>query len=101
MGMFDLFSFDKYPKGLIFTTLGEDIFINCKENNEVNGKLQAFDSHLNVLLGDVKQKTKSIKLCQKNFKVTSKDVFNTYSFLFIRGDTISFIRSHSTVSIED
>jgi len=43
------------PLDLIRLSIDERIFVKCKGDRELRGKLHAFDQHLNMVLGDVEE----------------------------------------------
>merc|ERR1712025_394662 len=91
MGMLDSFSLDNYPRVFVHSKIGEYVFIKCKGNREICGNLHAFDSHLNILVGNVRETIKSIVLDKKNLNEKSDNRYKTYPFLFIRGDRVTFL----------
>lgn len=47
--MADTYSIDE-PSDLIANCMNEEIYIKCRNNTELKGKLIAFDNHLNMIL---------------------------------------------------
>lgn len=43
------------PLDLIRLSIDERIFVKCKGDRELRGKLHAFDQHLNLILGEVEE----------------------------------------------
>ena len=43
------------PLDLIRLSIDERIFVKCRGDRELRGKLHAFDQHLNLVLGDVEE----------------------------------------------
>ena len=43
------------PLDLIRLSIDERIFVKCRGERELRGKLHAFDQHLNLVLGDVEE----------------------------------------------
>ena len=43
------------PLDLIRLSIDENIFVKCRGDRELRGKLHAFDQHLNLILGDVEE----------------------------------------------
>jgi hypothetical protein len=43
------------PLDLIRLSIDERIFVKCRGERELRGKLHAFDQHLNMVLGDVEE----------------------------------------------
>lgn len=66
--MADTFSIDE-PIDLLNNSINEELFIKCRNNIELKGKLIAFDTHLNMMLSDVEEITsiKEVKLHNNKF----------------------------------
>jgi len=47
------------PLDLIRLSIDEKVFVKCKNDRELRGKLHAFDQHLNLVLGDVEESVTS------------------------------------------
>eukprot|EP01040_Poterioochromonas_malhamensis_P009939 gene9939-10797_t len=43
------------PLDLIRLSIDERIYVKCKGDRELRGKLHAFDQHLNMILGEVEE----------------------------------------------
>jgi U6 snRNA-associated Sm-like protein LSm3 len=43
------------PLDLIRLSLDERIYVKCRGDRELRGKLHAYDQHLNMVLGDVEE----------------------------------------------
>eukprot|EP00981_Chlorochromonas_danica_P008937 scaffold2352_cov153-Ochromonas_danica.AAC.18 len=43
------------PLDLIRLSIDERIYVKCKGDRELRGKLHAFDQHLNMVLGEVEE----------------------------------------------
>lgn len=43
------------PLDLIRLSIDERIFVKCKGDRELRGKLHAFDQHLNMVIGEVEE----------------------------------------------
>ena len=43
------------PLDLIKLSIDERIYVKCRGDRELRGKLQAFDQHLNMILSDVEE----------------------------------------------
>lgn len=67
------------PFDIMRACLEEKIYILLKEGKEMEGVLQAFDTHTNIFLENVTEKN----------KVTSKIRF--FDLLFVRGDSIVLV----------
>ena len=43
------------PFDLIRLSIDERVFVKCRGNRQLRGKLHAYDQHLNMVLGDVEE----------------------------------------------
>jgi len=72
----------KQPLDLIELSIDERVFVKCRGNRELRGKLHAFDQHLNMVLGDVEE-------------VVTEDEGNqrkrNMEMLFVRGDGVILV----------
>ncbi|MES1918842.1 hypothetical protein MHBO_000740 [Bonamia ostreae] len=79
------------PFELILMSLDEVIYVKCRNDVELKGKLHSYDEHLNIILEDVVE-TKA----KKEFDVSvgeailRKDI-RRMDMLFVRGDAVMMI----------
>ena len=66
------------PIDLVKQCLGKEIYIKCRYNRELKGKLHAYDVHLNLLLSDVEE------------TIDKKETKN-FGLIFLRGDLVILI----------
>lgn len=52
--MADSYTIDE-PMDLIQNCMNEDVYIKCRNNTELKGKLVVFDTHSNILLKDAEE----------------------------------------------
>lgn len=79
------------PLDLIRLSIDERIFVKCKGERELRGKLHAYDQHLNMVLGDVEETVTTQEVdeeTQEDFVRTSK---RSIDMLFVRGDMIILV----------
>jgi U6 snRNA-associated Sm-like protein LSm3 len=57
------------PIDLIKLAINEQIYIKCRQNRELKGKLIAYDSHLNMMLSDVEETFKKEFLDEQQEKI--------------------------------
>jgi U6 snRNA-associated Sm-like protein LSm3 len=108
------------PLDLIRLSIDENIFVKCRGDRELRGKLHAFDQHLNLILGDVEESVTTREIDEDtdeeivrvrnpalNFKNTYKSFRNltflqlffisnktskrTMEMLFVRGDGVILV----------
>mmetsp|Transcript_28699 Transcript_28699/g.92396 ORF Transcript_28699/g.92396 Transcript_28699/m.92396 type:complete len:93 (+) Transcript_28699:20-298(+) len=74
------------PLDLIRLSIDERIYVKCKGDRELRGKLHAYDQHLNMVLSDVEETITTIckdDETQEEFTNTKK---RQVDMLFVRGD---------------
>ena len=79
------------PIDLIRLSLDERVFIKCRGNRELRGKLHAFDQHLNMLLENVEETVTEVEIDEE----TSEEIIRTskrnVDMLFVRGDVVVLV----------
>jgi U6 snRNA-associated Sm-like protein LSm3 len=79
------------PLDLIRLSIDERIYVKCKGDRELRGKLHAFDEHLNMVLGEVEESvtTREIDLETEEeiIKTSKRDI----EMLFVRGDIVVLV----------
>ena len=71
------------PLDLIELSIDEQVFVKCRGNRELRGKLHAFDQHLNILLENVEEKVLS--------EDGGEPRIRKMEMLFVRGDGIILV----------
>jgi U6 snRNA-associated Sm-like protein LSm3 len=79
------------PLDLIRLSIDERIYVKCKGDRELRGKLHAFDQHLNMVLGEVEE----IVTVREVDEETEEEIVQTnrreMEMLFVRGDVIILV----------
>ncbi|KAH7648051.1 hypothetical protein FG379_000834 [Cryptosporidium bovis] len=78
------------PLDLIRLSLDEQVFVKCRGNRELEGTLYAFDPHMNMVLGNVKEKY--YEEGQDINSKTGEPKTRRIEMLFLRGDLIILVR---------
>ncbi|KAK6588608.1 hypothetical protein RS030_3453 [Cryptosporidium xiaoi] len=78
------------PLDLIRLSLDEQVFVKCRGNRELEGTLYAFDPHMNMVLGNVKEKY--YEESQDVNNKTGEPKTRRIEMLFLRGDLIILVR---------
>lgn len=78
------------PIDLIAYSMNEEVFIKCRDNREIRGKLIAYDSHFNMILNNAEETHKEEALDSNNQK-TANQVKRKIPMMYMRGDTIILI----------
>uniref|UniRef100_A0A0G4HFX5 Sm domain-containing protein n=1 Tax=Chromera velia CCMP2878 TaxID=1169474 RepID=A0A0G4HFX5_9ALVE len=79
------------PLDLIRLSLDEKIVIKCRGDRQLTGRLQAFDSHLNMVLSEVEEVHTLISYDQDTDEQEVKKEKRNMDMLFIRGDSVIFV----------
>lgn len=79
------------PLDLIRLSIDERIYVKCKGERELRGKLHAFDQHLNMVLGEVEESVTTREVDEETeeeiVKVSKRDI----EMLFVRGDIVILV----------
>jgi U6 snRNA-associated Sm-like protein LSm3 len=80
------------PMDLVRVSLDEQVVIKCKSGRTLKGKLHAFDSHLNIVLGQAEEKLSYMETDPESLEEHLKTVERRFDqLLFVRGDVIILI----------
>ncbi|KAH3674542.1 hypothetical protein WICMUC_003219 [Wickerhamomyces mucosus] len=78
------------PLDLVRLLLDEKIHVKLRGARELSGKLQAYDSHCNLVLSDA---VETIYDTNENNELISRN--KTSEILFVRGDSVILVSSPS------
>mmetsp|Transcript_26389 Transcript_26389/g.66559 ORF Transcript_26389/g.66559 Transcript_26389/m.66559 type:complete len:138 (+) Transcript_26389:648-1061(+) len=78
------------PLDMLGRLLAEPCFVKCRNGRELSGKLHAYDEHLNVLMGDVQEKTFP-STSTSTSSSSAEAVIRQMDMLYVRGDAITMI----------
>ncbi|KAF0759567.1 hypothetical protein AaE_003685, partial [Aphanomyces astaci] len=68
------------PLDLIKLSLDEVIYVKCRGERELRGKLQAYDQHLNMVLSDVEETVTSVEIDQETYEeIVKQAIFKIQS----------------------
>eukprot|EP00941_MAST-03F_sp_MAST-3F-sp1_P005808 g5808.t1 len=79
------------PLDLIRLSLDERIYIKCRGERELRGKLHAYDQHLNMVLGDVDETVTTTELDEETEEEHRNVKTRKVDMLFVRGDMVILI----------
>merc|ERR1712232_977989 len=77
--------------------LNDTVLVKCKGSRIIKGLLHSFDSHLNIILSEVKELSREMDSSTKTIP-TPEVRSGNFPFLFIRGDTVSHLRFNQRIS---
>ncbi|KAF8472125.1 hypothetical protein BDZ91DRAFT_717262 [Kalaharituber pfeilii] len=77
------------PLDLVRLSLDEHVFVKLRGDRELKGRLHAFDSHCNLILGDVEETIYIV--ADEEDDDTVRTVKKQSEMLFVRGDSVVLI----------
>ena len=79
------------PLDLIRLSIDERVYVKCRNDRELRGKLHAFDQHLNLVLGDVEEIVTTTEIDEETDEVIVKKATRNVGMLFVRGDIVILV----------
>ncbi|GFH54824.1 hypothetical protein CTEN210_11300 [Chaetoceros tenuissimus] len=79
------------PLDLIRLSIDERIYVKCRNDRELRGKLHAYDQHLNMVLGDVEETVTTHEIDEETDEEIVKKATRTVGMLFVRGDVVVLV----------
>lgn len=79
------------PLDLIRLSIDERVYVKCRNDRELRGKLHAYDQHLNMVLGDVEETVTSHEIDEETDEEIVKKSTRRVGMLFVRGDVIVLV----------
>ncbi|KAI6708884.1 U6 snRNA-associated Sm-like protein LSm3 [Diplocarpon mali] len=83
------------PLDLVRLCLDEVVFVKLRSDRELKGKLHAYDSHCNLVLGDVEETIYVVEE-EEDEEETVKTIHKKSEMLFVRGDSVVLISPQSS-----
>ncbi|KAK8142270.1 hypothetical protein MY1884_002582 [Beauveria asiatica] len=77
------------PLDLVRLLLNEVVFVKLRGDRELKGKLHAYDSHCNLVLGEVEETIYGVD--EDDDEEEAKTVSRKSEMLFVRGDSVVLI----------
>ncbi|KAL2851518.1 hypothetical protein BJY01DRAFT_209149 [Aspergillus pseudoustus] len=78
------------PLDLVRLSLDEIVFVKLRGDRELKGRLHAYDSHCNLVLGDVEE-TIYVVEDDENDQEIIRTIKKQEEMLFVRGDSVVLI----------
>ncbi|KAH8801589.1 GTP-binding protein AGP-1 [Xylogone sp. PMI_703] len=78
------------PLDLVRLCLDEIVFVKLRGDRELKGRLHAYDSHCNLVLGDVEETVYVVEE-DEDEEETVKTIHKKSEMLFVRGDSVILI----------
>mmetsp|Transcript_13000 Transcript_13000/g.15618 ORF Transcript_13000/g.15618 Transcript_13000/m.15618 type:complete len:90 (-) Transcript_13000:8-277(-) len=79
------------PLDLIRLSIDERVYVKCRNDRELRGKLHAYDQHLNMILGDVEETVTSNEIDPETEEEIVKKATRKVGMLFVRGDIVVLV----------
>ena len=76
------------PLDLVKFSIDERVYVKCKGDRELRGKLHAFDKHCNMVLGDVEETITSVVIDDDTQEEIVQYSNRKLDMLFVRGDSV-------------
>ena len=71
------------PMDLVKNSLGMKVFVKCRNNRFLSGRLHAYDEHLNLMLSKVEE-----TYVETSENGSKKDIVRNIAVIYMRGDQI-------------
>ncbi|KIN05039.1 hypothetical protein OIDMADRAFT_17820 [Oidiodendron maius Zn] len=78
------------PLDLVRLSLDEVVFVKLRGDRELKGRLHAYDSHCNLVLGDVEETIYVVEENEEEEEVV-RTIHKKSEMLFVRGDSVVLI----------
>jgi len=79
------------PLDLVRLSLDEKVLVKMRNDRTVQGRLHAYDQHLNMILGDVEEVITTMELDEETFEQIYKQTKRHIPMLFVRGDGVILV----------
>jgi U6 snRNA-associated Sm-like protein LSm3 len=79
------------PLDLIRLSIDEKVYVKCKGDRELRGRLHGFDQHLNMVLGDVEESITTVEIDEETDEELTRTIKRKLEMLFVRGDVIILV----------
>lgn len=79
------------PLDLIRLSLDEQVHVKCKGGRTLDGKLHAYDQHLNMVLGDVSETITTVQIDSETSEAITQTSKRSSELLFVRGDAVILV----------
>ena len=79
------------PLDLIKLSIDERVYVKCRNDRELRGRLHAFDQHLNMVLSDVEETITATEEDEETGEEIVSKKTRSVGMLFVRGDIIVLV----------
>ncbi|XP_034850403.1 U6 snRNA-associated Sm-like protein LSm3 [Mirounga angustirostris] len=86
------------PLDLIRLSLDECIYVKMRNDRELQGRIHAYEQHLNMILGDVEETVSPIEIDEETYEEIYKSTKRNIPILFVQGDGVVLVTPPLRVS---
>ncbi|KAF1965935.1 like-Sm ribonucleo protein [Bimuria novae-zelandiae CBS 107.79] len=86
------------PLDLVRLCIDEIVIVKLRGDRELKGRLHAYDSHCNLVLGDVEETIFVAEEEEEDQEPRVRTVKKKSEMLFVRGDSVVLIAPHEGVT---
>jgi len=79
------------PLDLIRLSIDERVYVKCRGDRELRGRLHAYDQHLNMILGEVEETVTTTEVDEETDEEIVKKQTRQIGMLFVRGDIVVLV----------
>eukprot|EP00934_Nitzschia_sp_Nitz4_P005603 Nitzschia sp. Nitz4//scaffold41_size133979//101580//101969//NITZ4_003362-RA/size133979-snap-gene-0.132-mRNA-1//-1//CDS//3329551515//5593//frame0 len=79
------------PLDLIRLSIDERVYVKCRGDRELRGRLHAYDQHLNLILGEVEETVTTTEIDEETDEEIVKKQTRNVGMLFVRGDIVVLV----------
>lgn len=79
------------PLDLIRLSLDERIYVKMRNERELKGRLNAYDQHLNMILGEVEETVTTVEIDEETYEEVYRTTKRNIPMLFVRGDGVILV----------
>ena len=79
------------PLDLIRLSLDERIYVKMRNERELKGGLNAYDQHLNMILGEVEETVTTVEIDEETYEEVYRTTKRNIPMLFVRGDGVILV----------
>eukprot|EP00588_Corethron_pennatum_P015777 CAMPEP_0194283486 /NCGR_PEP_ID=MMETSP0169-20130528/25496_1 /TAXON_ID=218684 /ORGANISM="Corethron pennatum, Strain L29A3" /LENGTH=89 /DNA_ID=CAMNT_0039029101 /DNA_START=23 /DNA_END=292 /DNA_ORIENTATION=+ len=79
------------PLDLIRLSIDERVYVKCRGDRELRGKLHAYDQHLNMVLGDAEETVTTREFDGETDEEIVRRATRRVEMLFVRGDVVVLV----------
>ena len=76
---------------LIRLSLDERIYVKMRNERELKGRLNAYDQHLNMILGEVEETVTTVEIDEETYEEVYRTTKRNIPMLFVRGDGVILV----------